>query len=198
MSEAHQQSQKPQYKFRSKWSVTPNEVSAQVVGEELERIRIEREGRLHAADVVEEAKPKTAPLHPAFEWRDGVAAASWREHQARNLIRSVVEVYTDSNGKTSDVPAFVSVQTSDPDPESESGKTVTVSYYQSTAVAVTQPNEWRLAVTTLAQRVHAAQHAVTSLQSYADAAGSDNAAMIGLAAQALATAGDAIRRLSVQ
>lgn len=61
---------------------------ASVAGPELDRIR-KRDGRIQASVVVEEARPDEAPLHPAFEWRDEVAAEEWRRHQATELVREV-------------------------------------------------------------------------------------------------------------
>lgn len=62
--------------------------AAAVVGAECERL--EREGRLTAKELVKESRPKDAPLHKEFEWRDKVAGELWREHQARHIINSVV------------------------------------------------------------------------------------------------------------
>lgn len=42
-----------------------------------------------AEDVVEAARPETAPLHPYFEWDDAVAAELFRVEQARGLVRSI-------------------------------------------------------------------------------------------------------------
>ena len=63
---------------------------AQVAGEMCKRLS--EEGRLTAAELLEENRPEDAPLHGAFEWDDGVAAESWREHQARHIINSIVVV----------------------------------------------------------------------------------------------------------
>jgi hypothetical protein len=63
-------------------------VDAQTAGSELDRIR-RRDGTIRPAAVVDEARPEEAPLHPAFEWRDPVAAEQWREHQASTLIKVV-------------------------------------------------------------------------------------------------------------
>jgi len=63
-------------------------VDAQTAGSELDRIR-RRDGTLRPDVVVDEARPEEAPLHPAFEWRDPVAAEQWREHQASTLIKVV-------------------------------------------------------------------------------------------------------------
>lgn len=84
-------------------------ISAQKAGEELNRIYKER-GRLDAADVVEESKPKEAPLHPCFEWRDKVAAEKYREHQARNLINCVVTKKETEPGVKTEVRAFFHVE----------------------------------------------------------------------------------------
>jgi hypothetical protein len=63
-------------------------VDVQTAGEELDRIRAEY-GTLTPPVVVEESRPEDAPLHPAFEWRDPIAAERYREHQASQLIRRV-------------------------------------------------------------------------------------------------------------
>jgi hypothetical protein len=63
-------------------------IDAQTAGSELDRIR-RRDGTIRPDVVVDEARPEEAPLHPAFEWRDPVAAEQWREHQASTLIRVV-------------------------------------------------------------------------------------------------------------
>lgn len=55
----------------------------------LEAVRLKSGGILKPADVVDDARPVDAVLHPAFEWDDAVAAERHREDQARLLIRSV-------------------------------------------------------------------------------------------------------------
>lgn len=92
------------YVFRH--SARVSGVSAQVAGEELARIQAEA-GQLTAAVVVDQARPVTSPLHAAFEWDDHVAAEHHREHQARNLIRSVEVLQPDK----SSAPAYIHVQT---------------------------------------------------------------------------------------
>lgn len=69
-------------------------VDAQTAGQELERIRSDH-GELTAALVVDESRPESAPLHPAFEWDDAVAAEEHRKHQARSMIRAVQVVDND-------------------------------------------------------------------------------------------------------
>lgn len=86
-------------------------VPAQKAGEELDRIYKER-GRLDAADVVEESRPKAAPLHKCFEWDDKVAGKKYREHQARNIINCVVTKEDTKTGGHTEVRAFFHVKES--------------------------------------------------------------------------------------
>lgn len=43
-----------------------------------------------AKNVVELARNESSVIHDEFEWRDDVAGAKWREHQARRLIDNLV------------------------------------------------------------------------------------------------------------
>ena len=78
----------PEFTFRIEDGDEVLGIDAQTAGSELDRIR-RRDGTIKPAAVVDEARPAEAPLHPAFEWRDPVAAEQWREHQASKLIRVV-------------------------------------------------------------------------------------------------------------
>ena len=78
----------PEFTFRIEDGDEVLGIDAQTAGSELDRIR-RRDGTIKPAVVVDEARPKEAPLHPAFEWRDPVAAEQWREHQASKLIKVV-------------------------------------------------------------------------------------------------------------
>lgn len=80
---------------------------AQIIGEELNRIRLEVGGELEPKAVVERARDAKNPLHDHFEWDDSKAAASYRLDQARNLIRIVRVIDEDADEGTS--RAFVSV-----------------------------------------------------------------------------------------
>ena len=92
-----------------KWAVSGlYPVDAQVAGEELQRI-YSAHGRIDAADVVEESRAETAPLHKCFEWNDSVAAELYRKKQAMAVIRSVVVVNEDKR-ESPNVRAFVHVQ----------------------------------------------------------------------------------------
>ena len=59
------------------------------IGAELERIASANKGRLQPGYVMTDARRRTSPLHPHFEWSDKVAAEAYRLDQARTLIRSV-------------------------------------------------------------------------------------------------------------
>jgi hypothetical protein len=83
-------------------------VSAQIVGEELNKIQIEKGRFFKPADVVAVAKDDASVLHPIFEWNDIKAAARYREDQAKYIIRNVVIINQDDEQKAP-VRAFVSV-----------------------------------------------------------------------------------------
>lgn len=98
-----------------KWRAFANvPVPAQVAGEELERIRVANNGRLAQEDVVETARDKANPLHPAFEWNNKEAAHQYRLSQAALIIRKldVVHAADDAEGHKP-IRAFVSVTRDD-------------------------------------------------------------------------------------
>lgn len=63
---------------------------AQTAGEMC--MKLADEGRLTARELLDVNRPEDAPLHGEFEWDDGIAAESWRVHQARNIINSLLVV----------------------------------------------------------------------------------------------------------
>ncbi|KKK59081.1 hypothetical protein LCGC14_3037980, partial [marine sediment metagenome] len=84
------------------------------VGESLEQIRSENEGRLTPGMVVRRARAARNVLHAEFEWDDKLAAAIQRDERARNIIRSIVVVSEDDDDSPT-VRAFVSVIQDDDD-----------------------------------------------------------------------------------
>lgn len=82
-------------------------VDAQTAGEEFDRI-YSKHGALNPSDVVEESRPKTAPLHDCFEWNDRAAADKYREIQARHMIQAIT--VTSDEMPQEPVRAFVSVE----------------------------------------------------------------------------------------
>lgn len=86
----------------------PKGLTAQRVGEELERIR-STHGALTPNLVVQRASSPDSPLHEAFEWEDEEAAREYRLSQARYLIRHVVVKRINSKPVEA-VRAFVQVE----------------------------------------------------------------------------------------
>jgi len=95
------------YKFKTGSRL---KADAQKAGEQC--AALEAEGRLTAAELVEENRPKDAPLHGSFEWRDKVAGQLWREHQARHIINSL-EVVMEEGG-AEPVRAYFNITVRDP------------------------------------------------------------------------------------
>lgn len=60
-------------------------VGAQKIGEAILESS-DASGIVDKKRLVEQARPKSAPLHPCFEWDDDVAGQLWREQQARNIV----------------------------------------------------------------------------------------------------------------
>lgn len=89
-------------------------VSAQAVGEELERIETRGNGVTPEA-VVDAARPVESLLHPFFTWDDGLAAELYRQQQAAGeIIRPLrVIVCREEDGKPQKQIAFVSVRVVD-------------------------------------------------------------------------------------
>ena len=65
------------------------------VAKHLERIANKHGGGLRPSDVVENARSKTSPIHDYFEWDDATAAETYRQEQARHLIRSIQVITVD-------------------------------------------------------------------------------------------------------
>lgn len=153
---------------------------------ELERIREAR--GLTAAAVVEESKPKDAPLHPAFEWNDKRAAHEHRLWQARQVIRCVQVVYADQP------PASVYVHIQQPNEDAEADSRA--GRYEPVTVVVESPDLFALALAELNAKVRAAVEAVHQLERAAKGSvDSDRLAKVGLAVKALETAASAISSL---
>ena len=116
-------------KFEFRGPQPPN-IPAEIVGQELQRIHDAHDG-IRPGDVVEEARPRDAVLHPAFEWSDKKAAAAYRVTQARALIRAVIVVAEpDQKESFAPVRAFVNVSGGD-----------RTRLYRPILVAVSNPDE---------------------------------------------------------
>ncbi len=85
----------------------PGGVSAQIVGEQIERLK-NKTGFVTAEQLVAKAKSKKSPLHDCFTWDDQKAGKLRRLDEARYLLRTVtVEIETDDEPIIT--RAFVSV-----------------------------------------------------------------------------------------
>lgn len=95
---------------RYKWrpGTTYADLPAGLAVEELNKIA-ENNGGITAEAVVAAARPKSSPLHVAFEWDDSAAGAAYRLDQARRLIKSVELVVDD----VVPVPVFYNIKTAE-------------------------------------------------------------------------------------
>lgn len=73
-------------------------IDPQVAGETLQEIA-KRDGLIKPQTVVDESRPRKAPLHSYFEWNDATAAEQYRLDQASKLIRCV-RVVSEAPGET--------------------------------------------------------------------------------------------------
>lgn len=139
--------------------------------------------RLTAEKVLDASRPAKAPLHPAFEWNDEKAAENYRIHQARNVIRSVQVVNTQTGEKT---PVWVYVPNS-----------IGRGEYARTTVVVKSPDSFMLALSHLQKRVYEAAEAVEQLRRAARESGKDEDRLtqIGIAVHAMGVAQAALQSL---
>ena len=79
--------------FECKWMTGFRcSVKAEVAGEVMQRL--ESEGRLTPANLVDEARPEESPMHKAFEWDDAKAAENYRRQQATQMMSSVSRMWS--------------------------------------------------------------------------------------------------------
>jgi hypothetical protein len=67
---------------------------AEVIFKELERAKVD--GSISLQTIVDNARPKTAPLHGEFTWANGEAADKWRLYEARKIVQSIEIVHESS------------------------------------------------------------------------------------------------------
>lgn len=115
---------------------TRAKVTAEVAFTEFERIKAEHGGELTAGMVVEASKPKSSPLHAAFEWNNKAAAEKWREQQARVMISSIEVVY-EGNPRDSVKQYEIAIKRE----SNEAGTTKSRRVYQSLDDLLSDPQE---------------------------------------------------------
>ena len=79
---------------------------AQRYGEHIETLIEENNGSIVAAQVVDDAKAKSSPLHDFFEWNDKQAAIKWRLEQARYVMGAINVIVTKDDGDEIETRAF--------------------------------------------------------------------------------------------
>ena len=94
-------------------TMTTIELKKETAVSVLRRLAAENGGVLEPSQVVDAARAEGSPLHTSFTWDDGEAAEKWRVHQARNLIRVMVE-YIDV-GKSEPTKVFVALRSESKD-----------------------------------------------------------------------------------
>lgn len=97
---------KRQLKLESK---SLSDEQLQIVASELNAIE-RRDGLIVAKAVVEAAREDGSPLHDYFEWNNSKAAESYREWQARMLIRQVYVRDMNQGEEGPSVRAFVNIK----------------------------------------------------------------------------------------
>jgi hypothetical protein len=164
---------KKMYGYRS--GARSGNVSAEVTQKELERIE-RLYGRLDAGEVVDEARAKDAPLHPAFEWSDSVAGERYRRIQASSLIRSVEVRRPDEPPRRSWVY--------DPGKEGDG-------HYRRTERAAKAPDARLRVLVELRKQVTEAEYSLEEFRAFCEAEGVDDEMMARL--QVAVMAGQSFR-----
>jgi len=176
------EARKASKRYAARASANFGGVDPQAVGEELERI-YEKNGQLNSRDVVDEARPEDAVLHPAFEWDDAIAGEEWRNHQSRHVIKSILVV---SEEEAEPTTVYVNVKT-------DEGRRS----YQPIEVVVQHVDQYASAVMELQARINSATKALKELETAAGKSdvSEERMAKIHFAAKALATAYSAVEAL---
>jgi hypothetical protein len=120
------------YKFKP-WARLGGD--AQQVGQEIERLR-EEHGTVAPSAIVDAARPAESVLHRYFDWDDSSAAQSYREQQARHILRSIMVVQADGVDVSAPVRAFVALRAAAADAVDEGADEDRAGSYTSIASAV--------------------------------------------------------------
>jgi hypothetical protein len=88
-------------------------VSAEIAGTRLAELAEQNGGDITPPLVVEDARPEGAVLHDAFEWDDTTAGEQWRLEQARALVRNVIVVHVEEDGRERPCRGYLNVDMPD-------------------------------------------------------------------------------------
>lgn len=168
-------------------------VSADVLADELGRLHDRNDGLL-ATDVLDSARPKDSPLHPAFEWDDGVAAEAYRLNQARHIIRAVVITEQREDGELVKARVFAWTPPQRGNEEEDSEDTSNAGKYRMVSAIIQQPDQFALALAALNRKLQEALTSVRELENAAKRApqAGDRLERISTAVRALETAAQAV------
>lgn len=168
-------------------------IDANDAAEVLNRIAA-RDGVIQAQAVVDEAKPKHSPIHPAFEWKDGVAANEYRKWQARQLVRSVRAVRDEPRDPSQPIKARVVTDTAPAFFFAGSGTTDSPSGYYPSAQVVSDLDLYHRALEEATLKLKSAERAVQELTRLAEKAEQrDRLASLTIAVNGLMVAQAALR-----
>jgi hypothetical protein len=98
-------------------------------------------GALTPENIVNAARSKKSPLHPAFEWDNNIAAEHYRLQQARNIINNV-EIIIISDGEERNIPVYEIIKIKDEERQYKHIETLTFNEVeqvkQNTIIALNQ------------------------------------------------------------
>ena len=96
-------------RYRARAGARINNADAAVIGSYVDD---RHGGQITPHEFVQEARPRTSPLHPYITWDDKAAATQYRLNEAREVLASVIVVYGDGPAQ-SERRAFYNVVVSD-------------------------------------------------------------------------------------
>ena len=146
----------------------------------------DQNGKVETRALVDAARPKTSPAHPAFEWDNRKAGDEYRLIQARNYIRRVTITRDEEPERLIHVPKVNVEQQSD----ARDG------HYQVASVLVSRPDEFERALHATTLRFDAARKALDDLYAAAETTErADQAAMIAQMSKATMMFADALKAM---
>ena len=154
----------------------------------------ERDGSIQAQVVVDEAKPKTSPIHPAFEWKDGVAANEYRKWQARQLVKSVRAVKDEPRDPSEPIAVKAVVETNPAFIFAGNGREESPRGYYPAVQIISDLDLFQRAMEEAQLKLKSAERAVHDLTRLAEKADQrDRLASLTIAVKSLVIAQEALR-----
>jgi len=177
--------------YRGSRKVDPNEAA------EVLNTIYQRDGTLQAQAIVDEARPKSSPIHEGFEWRDKVAANEHRKWQARNMVRSIEIVQPEKPKPSAQTFEVEHVKSSAAYVFAGEGNSQTPSGYYPAEVVKRDFDLFDRAMQDAQRALRSAENRVEDLKQLAqESEQPERMAQIAIAAQALSTAQAALASVS--